>query len=75
MDSVSFINTLNTRLRSELTDKELAELLTQAAYDVLGSAAAGAAVKDDLTKVQTGTIQAALLWNYQPMIRQAVRTK
>ena len=54
---------------------DVAEMLAAAALETLEFAAAGNEIFDDLTREQAGIVMAAVGWNYQPLMRMAVRSK
>jgi hypothetical protein len=59
----------------DISVDDLADIMVHAAELMLQSAIQGRPVTDHLTKEQIGVIMAALMWNYNPMVQQAVRLK
>jgi len=70
---VDFISELSKRLKLDISNDELAGHLTQAAQIILFAAASGETIEEGLTYNQAGTIMAALQWNYNPAVRNAVK--
>lgn len=78
MATISFVETLRLNLHDHdvsISQKDLAAAINSAATEFLEVAARGRPVTDALTKEQTGVIMAALMWNYNPAVRAAVRPK
>ena len=71
----SFVCELAKILDIDLSDEEMAIAMHGAAMATLEKAASGELVTDSLTYQQLGTVTAALHWNTNPMIRQAVRVR
>jgi hypothetical protein len=70
---ISFVETLANRL--EIDSEALAGMICEAAQETVMHAAQGGEVRDDLNRVQLGTLLVALQWNQNPTIRQAVKVK
>lgn len=78
MATLSYVEALRLVLDDyglEIATKELAAAMSQAATLFLEPAAQGRQVTDHLTREQTGLILAALQWNFNPMVHQAIKAR
>ena len=79
---MDIITLLTDKLNERLTDGHLlykpadvADMLTQAAQELVFAAAVGNTVKDTLTIDQLGAVLVALQWNVNPAIRAGVKVR
>jgi hypothetical protein len=76
MDFATFLtDELNQHEGVIMTPQDTARMLARAAHQTVQYAAAGHHVIDTMTMEQLGLVLAALQWNINPAIRQAVKVR